>query len=96
MPKQTLPPAPRYIWQHAAWPRLTFDALALAPALDQARLEQGKLLGLLDAIGLDQAQEVQRDLTDLLTKRLLRVEGVGKATRYAVNLPGWHQPALKP
>lgn len=53
MPQQTPPPAPRYIWQHAAWPRLAFDALALAPALDQARLEQGKLLGLLDAIGLD-------------------------------------------
>lgn len=62
MPKQTTPPAPRYIWQHPAWPRLTFDALALAPALDQARLEQGKLLGLLDAIGLDQAQEVRREL----------------------------------
>jgi hypothetical protein len=27
---------------------------------------------------------------------LLRVEGVGKATRYAVNVPGWEQPALKP
>jgi hypothetical protein len=27
---------------------------------------------------------------------LLRVEGVGKATRYAVNTPGWEQPALKP
>ncbi|WP_293635711.1 hypothetical protein [Polaromonas sp.] len=37
-----------------------------------------------------------RDLTDLLVKGLLRVEGVGKATRYAVNVPGWHQPALKP
>jgi Fic family protein len=37
-----------------------------------------------------------RDLTDLLAKGLLRVEGVGKATRYAVNVPGWHQPALKP
>lgn len=57
-----IPPAPHYIWQHAAWPRLTFDVLALAPGLDQARLEQGKLLGLLDAIGLDQAQEVRREL----------------------------------
>jgi Fic family protein len=33
-----------------------------------------------------------RDLTDLLAKGLLRVEGVGKATRYAVNVPGWIQP----
>ena len=56
------PPAPRYIWQHRAWPHLTFDAAALAPALDQARLEQGRLLGLLGAIGLEQANAVQREL----------------------------------
>jgi len=37
-----------------------------------------------------------RDLADLLAHGLLRVEGVGKATRYAVNVPGWEQPALKP
>ena len=29
-----------------------------------------------------------RDLTDLLAHDLLRVEGMGKATRYAVNVPG--------
>jgi Fic family protein len=32
------------------------------PALDQARLEQGRLLGLLGAIGLEQANAVQREL----------------------------------
>jgi Fic family protein len=37
-----------------------------------------------------------RDLADLAANGLLRVEGVGKATRYAVNVPGWEQPALKP
>ena len=36
-----------------------------------------------------------RDLADLLAHGLLRVEGVGKATRYAVNVPGWEQPAVK-
>ena len=51
-----------YIWQHPAWPQLTFDAAALPPALDQARLEQGRLLGLLGAIGLEQANAVQREL----------------------------------
>lgn len=56
------PPHPRYIWQHPAWPRLTWDAAALAPALEQARLEQGRLLGLLGAIGLEQANAVQREL----------------------------------
>ncbi len=62
MPTVHPPQTPRYIWQHTAWPQLTFDTVALAPALDQARLEQGRLLGLLGAIGLDQANAVQRDL----------------------------------
>ena len=62
MPKPTPPTSPRYIWQHRAWPQLTFDSAALAPALDQARLEQGRLLGLLGAIGLEQANAVQREL----------------------------------
>jgi Fic family protein len=35
-----------------------------------------------------------RDLADLLAHGLLRVEGVGKATRYAVNVPGWEQPKV--
>jgi Fic family protein len=62
MPIQSSPASPRYIWQHPGWPKLTFDAAALAPALDQARLEQGRLLGLLAAIGLAQANAVQREL----------------------------------
>jgi Fic family protein len=62
MPSTNPPTSPRYIWQHSAWPQLTFDAAALAPALDQARLEQGRLLGLLGAIGLEQANAVQREL----------------------------------
>ncbi len=62
MPIQNLSTPPRYIWQHRAWPQLAFDATALAPALDLARLEQGRLLGLLGAIGLEQANEVQREL----------------------------------
>ncbi|HEY8906617.1 MAG TPA: DUF4172 domain-containing protein [Rhodoferax sp.] len=62
MPIPNPPASPRCIWQHHAWPQLTFDAAALAPALDQARLEQGRLLGLLGAIGLAQANAVQRDL----------------------------------
>lgn len=37
-----------------------------------------------------------RDLTDLLDKRLLRVEGVGKGTRYAIHVPGWSQPSSPP
>ena len=62
MPTPTSLQSPRYIWQHSAWPQLTFDAAALAPALDQARPEQGRLLGLLSAIGLKQTNAVQREL----------------------------------
>jgi Fic family protein len=62
MPTFNPPNSPSYIWQHPAWPQLTFDATVLALALDQARLEQGRLLGLLSAIGLEQANAVQRDL----------------------------------
>ena len=53
---------PRYLWQHPAWPALTFDAAALIQDLSNARLEQGKLLGLLEAIGLQSGQEVAREL----------------------------------
>lgn len=53
---------PRYLWQQSGWPRLTVDHAALAPALDAARIEQGRLLGLLDAIGLLPAQEMTREL----------------------------------
>jgi len=54
--------APSYVWQLSAWPRLTFDATALAAALERARLEQGRLLGLLSAIGIAQAKAVQCEL----------------------------------
>ena len=37
-----------------------------------------------------------RDLADLAEHGLLRIEGLGKATRYAVNVPGWEQPVIKP
>ncbi|WP_415838068.1 Fic family protein [Polaromonas hydrogenivorans] len=59
-PAPTMPA--RYIWQHPDWPKLGFDAQALAPDLNQARLQQGRLLGLLDAIGLAEAQEITREL----------------------------------
>ncbi len=62
MPAPAKPTKMPYIWQHPGWPELHFDASALHHALDEARLEQGKLLGLLDAIGLHSATEVVREL----------------------------------
>lgn len=62
IPSSSPRPQPRYLWQQPGWPVLQIDAAALAPALESARVEQGRLLGLLDAIGLLPAQEVAREL----------------------------------
>ena len=63
MPQSNTTNPPSYLWQHPAWPALTFDAAALSQDLSHARLEQGRLLGLLEAIGLQAAgQEVTREL----------------------------------
>lgn len=55
-------PKTSFLWQQPGWPELRVDAGVLAPALDSARMEQGRLLGLLDAIGLWPAQEIAREL----------------------------------
>ena len=57
------PPANRtWIWQQPGWPALRFDAQALAADLDAARLQQGRLIGQLDGIGLPGVREISRDL----------------------------------
>jgi Fic family protein len=55
-------PHPIYIWQHHAWPDLLVDGPVLAHDLDAARLQQGKLLGALEAIGLRSKPDMARDL----------------------------------
>ena len=89
----TKSPHPRYIWQHPAWPQFTFDASALAPALDQARLEQGRLLGLLGAIGLEQANSVQSELwvqealaTAAIEGEQLNLESLRSSVAHRLNL----------
>ena len=53
---------PSYIWQHSGWPKLVFDAGAVAHDLNVAHLQMGRVLGLLDAIGLTDSQEITREL----------------------------------
>jgi len=53
---------PIYIWQHTGWPKLVFDAGAAAHDLSVAHLQMGRVLGLLDAIGLTDSQEINREL----------------------------------
>lgn len=59
-PSQTAHPP--YIWQHPGWPTLVLDAEAVSHDLHVAHLQMGRVLGLLDAIGLTDAQEIAREL----------------------------------
>lgn len=62
MTTQSQAAQPTYIWQYAGWPKLVFDAGAVAHDLSVAHLQMGRALGLLDAIGLTDSQEINREL----------------------------------
>lgn len=53
---------PPFVWQQQGWPKLHFKVEVLAEPLAQARLEQGKVLGLLRAVGLLESARVEREL----------------------------------
>ena len=59
-PTQTAQPT--YLWQQPGWPALVLDAGAVAPELHAAHLQMGRVLGLLDAIGMTDSQEITREL----------------------------------
>ena len=92
--RQSVPSSPpRYLWQHPAWPAITFDNAALAHELSNARLEQGRLLGLLQAIGLQGGQEVARELwvqealaTAAIEGERLDMEAVRSSVAYRLGL----------
>jgi hypothetical protein len=41
-----------YLWQAPGWPGLTWDANAVTAPLAQARLAQGRMLGLAGSLGV--------------------------------------------
>jgi Fic family protein len=41
----------RYIWEHARWPEMTFDAAKLTVSLAAVRHAQGRLLGRMESLG---------------------------------------------
>jgi Fic family protein len=47
------------IWQAPGWPGLTWDANAVTAVLAQARLAQGRMLGLADGLGIADLAELQ-------------------------------------
>src|SRR5437763_15936320 len=59
MPAQMAAP---YIWEVADWPNFHVDVQGLAPTLAEARKEQGKVLGLFEAIGLPEKTEIEREI----------------------------------
>lgn len=62
MTKPARPTPPIYIWQHSGWPQFGFDAKFLAHDLSVAHQQMGRVLGLMDAIGLTGTQEITREL----------------------------------
>jgi len=52
-----------WIWQHADWPAFRWDPSRLASPLARARLAQGRVLGKLDALGLEVAADALADIT---------------------------------
>lgn len=48
-----------YLWQSPDWPNFQYNAQALAPALAQARLAQGRMLGLTSSLQLVDLAELQ-------------------------------------
>ena len=48
-----------YLWQASGWPALTWDANAVTAPLAQARLAQGRMLGLAGGLGMLELAELQ-------------------------------------
>lgn len=48
-----------YLWQSPGWPGLTWDGNVLTPSLAQARLAQGRMLGLASSLGIVDLVELQ-------------------------------------
>lgn len=62
MTRYQAPQPQRYIWQLSQWPELRVDTAAVTLPSEQARMEQGRLSGLLDAIGFEQTQGLHTDV----------------------------------
>src|SRR6185369_548992 len=69
-----------YIWQTPGWPGLTWDANAVTAPLAQARLAQGRMLGL--AAGLGMADLGQLQLTSVRASAARRL-GLADASAVA-------------
>lgn len=56
--RDSMDPAPNYIWQQPGWPALSYDPVRVGVALAAARRAQGTVEGKLTALGFDQRLEL--------------------------------------
>jgi Fic family protein len=64
-----------YVWQLPDWPQFRYDSASLAEPLSRARLEQGKVLGALGAVGLSDGAGVERELWTTEAMSTAAIEG---------------------
>lgn len=64
-----------YVWQQPPWPKLSFDAAAVAPAIAAARRSQGELWGKASAIGLAETDEVAGEVLAQEVTATAAIEG---------------------
>ncbi|KPC50175.1 Fic family protein [Amantichitinum ursilacus] len=83
-----------WIWQHPDWPRLHWEADALAPLLLQCVAAQARLLGMAGAIGADLDRQAQLDvlLQNIITSseiegEHLNVESVRSSLARRLDVP---------
>jgi Fic family protein len=69
------PAAARAIWRQAEWPHFVVDSPAIASDLEQARHEQGRLLGQLKMIGFDAAQGIEGEIWQQEALATAAIEG---------------------
>jgi hypothetical protein len=55
-------PKPRHIWQQPDWPRFVVDMAAIANGLEQARQEQGRLMGRVRSVGLESVPKMEGEV----------------------------------
>ncbi len=64
-----------YIHQRPAWPELTWDAETIAPTLAAVRHKQGRLLGMMDALGFESRSEANLAALTIEVVKSSAIEG---------------------
>jgi len=84
----------KYIWQHNAWPALTWDTDALLTPLGECRLLQGKLLSKVASLGFNLEHQAQAEIlveeaikTSAIEGEQLDVQSVRSSVARKLGLP---------